>query len=59
MYSIVLNNYLAPSVKSLEDAIVVTLAKSGEGRTEGVRPRSVRGAQTTDLECAWVKPRHC
>ncbi|WP_063735157.1 D-alanyl-D-alanine carboxypeptidase/D-alanyl-D-alanine-endopeptidase [Streptomyces sp. RTd22] len=59
VYSIVLNNYLAPSVKSLEDAIVVTLAKSGEGRTEGVRPRSVRGAQTTDLECAWVKPRHC
>lgn len=59
VYSIVLNNYLAPSVKSLEDAIVVTLAKSGEGRTEGVRPRAVRGAQTTDLECSWIKPRHC
>ncbi|MGR3938719.1 D-alanyl-D-alanine carboxypeptidase/D-alanyl-D-alanine endopeptidase [Streptomyces sp. BRA346] len=59
VYSIVLNNYLAPSVKSLEDAIVVTLAKSGEGRTEGVRPRAVRGAQQTDLECSWVKPRRC
>ncbi|MEU1806721.1 D-alanyl-D-alanine carboxypeptidase/D-alanyl-D-alanine-endopeptidase [Streptomyces sp. NPDC019937] len=59
VYSIVLNNYLAPSVKTLEDAIVVTLAKSGEGRTEAVRPRAVRGAPTADLECSWVKPRRC
>ncbi|MFF7654345.1 D-alanyl-D-alanine carboxypeptidase/D-alanyl-D-alanine-endopeptidase [Streptomyces sp. NPDC007983] len=59
VYSIVLNNYLAPSVKSLEDAIVVTLAKSGEGRTGAVRPRAVRGARTADLECSWVKPRRC
>ncbi|GAA3364139.1 D-alanyl-D-alanine carboxypeptidase/D-alanyl-D-alanine-endopeptidase [Streptomyces antimycoticus] len=60
VYSVVLNNYLAESVKSLEDAIVVTLAKSGEGHAEAVRPRAVRGA-TADagLECAWAKPRRC
>ncbi|MEU0845642.1 D-alanyl-D-alanine carboxypeptidase/D-alanyl-D-alanine-endopeptidase [Streptomyces sp. NPDC005962] len=59
VYSVVLNNFLAPSVKSLEDAIVVTLAKSGADGTEPVRPRTVRGAQETELECAWLKPRRC
>ncbi len=66
VYSVVLNNYLADSVKSLEDAIVVTLAKSGAGHAEAVRPRAVRGATadagpTADagLECAWAKPRRC
>lgn len=61
VYSVVLNNYLAESVKSLEDAIVVTLAKSGEGHAEAVRPRAVRGGATADtgLECAWAKPRGC
>ncbi|MBP2061772.1 hypothetical protein [Streptomyces iranensis] len=41
---------------------MVTLAKSGEGRAEAVRPRAVRGAATADaglLECSWVKPRRC
>ncbi|TMU94307.1 D-alanyl-D-alanine carboxypeptidase/D-alanyl-D-alanine-endopeptidase [Streptomyces sp. DASNCL29] len=63
VYSVVLNNYLAPSVKNLEDAIVVTLAKSGEGHAEAVRPRAVRGATAASadagLECSWVKPRRC
>ncbi|MFF5588936.1 D-alanyl-D-alanine carboxypeptidase/D-alanyl-D-alanine endopeptidase [Streptomyces hygroscopicus] len=63
VYSVVLNNYLAESVKSLEDAIVVTLATSGEGHAEAVAPRTVRGA-TADAadagrECAWAKPRGC
>ncbi|MCQ8834251.1 hypothetical protein [Streptomyces malaysiensis] len=45
---------------------MVTLAKSGEGHAEAVRPRAVRGATaartaTADagLECSWVKPRRC
>ena len=65
IYSIILNNYLADSVKGIEDSIVVTLAESGEGRTEagagaGVRPVP-RGA-TADaggLECSWQKPKFC
>ncbi|WAP56366.1 D-alanyl-D-alanine carboxypeptidase/D-alanyl-D-alanine endopeptidase [Streptomyces sp. S465] len=63
VYSVVLNNYLAESVKSLEDAIVVTLATSGEGHAEAVAPRTVRGATAgaadTGRECAWAKPRRC
>ncbi|CAM5683338.1 MULTISPECIES: hypothetical protein [Streptomyces] len=53
-------------MKSLEGAIVVTLAKSGEGHAEAVRPRAVRGhsaAKTASAdagrECSWVKPRRC
>ncbi|MER7795153.1 D-alanyl-D-alanine carboxypeptidase/D-alanyl-D-alanine-endopeptidase [Streptomyces sp. NPDC097640] len=60
-YSVVLNNYLASSVKSVEDAIVVTLAKSGADRaTTAVRPPAVteRGG-AADLECSWTKPRRC
>ncbi|WP_372462101.1 hypothetical protein [Streptomyces endocoffeicus] len=53
-------------MKNLEDAIVVTLAKSGEGHAEAVRPRAVRGATAATAapadagrECSWVKPRRC
>ncbi|WP_275559537.1 D-alanyl-D-alanine carboxypeptidase/D-alanyl-D-alanine-endopeptidase [Streptomyces sp. 5-6(2022)] len=67
VYSVVLNNYLAPSVKNLEDAIVVTLATSGAGHAEAVRPRAVRDdatgatAATADAgrECSWSKPHRC
>ncbi|WKX70650.1 D-alanyl-D-alanine carboxypeptidase/D-alanyl-D-alanine-endopeptidase [Streptomyces sp. XD-27] len=52
VYAIVLNNHLAASVKSVEDAIVVTLASWGEdggadgrsGGTAPARPRGERGA---------------
>ncbi|MEU1786144.1 D-alanyl-D-alanine carboxypeptidase/D-alanyl-D-alanine-endopeptidase [Streptomyces sparsogenes] len=64
VYSVVTNNYLAPSVKSLEDALVVTLAKSGADRVTAVRPKAVPGATAErggagDLECSWTKPRRC
>lgn len=60
VYSIVLNNYLASSVKSVEDAVVVTLASSDEKRTTLVQPRAKRAAEPdTALECSWLKPRRC
>ncbi|MFI2028756.1 D-alanyl-D-alanine carboxypeptidase/D-alanyl-D-alanine endopeptidase [Streptomyces buecherae] len=62
-YSIVLNHHLAPSVKDIEDAIVVTLAASDDRETT----RAPRGAPAADrardqsgaLECAWRKPLTC
>ncbi|MEV0223971.1 D-alanyl-D-alanine carboxypeptidase/D-alanyl-D-alanine-endopeptidase [Streptomyces sp. NPDC050704] len=62
VYSIVLNNYLASSVKPLEDAIVVTLAKSTADKAVLVKPVSTRGAERAgagDLECSWRKPAEC
>ncbi|WP_328363595.1 D-alanyl-D-alanine carboxypeptidase/D-alanyl-D-alanine-endopeptidase [Streptomyces sp. NBC_00445] len=56
VFSIVLNNYLASSVKPLEDAIVVTLAKSTEEAATAVQPKATQG---TDVECAWRKPARC
>jgi D-alanyl-D-alanine carboxypeptidase/D-alanyl-D-alanine-endopeptidase (penicillin-binding protein 4) len=60
VFSIVLNNYLVASVKSIEDAIVVTLASSSEDDTRLVRPRTDRTTTpATDLECSWRKPAAC
>ncbi|MDN3297691.1 D-alanyl-D-alanine carboxypeptidase/D-alanyl-D-alanine-endopeptidase [Streptomyces ficellus] len=62
VYSIVLNNYLASSVKSIEDAIVVTLARSdtAKGAVTTVSPHRTRASETpADLECSWRKPRDC
>ncbi len=70
VYSILLNNYLASSVTSIQDAIVVTLASSTSDKAVTVLPKSVRSAGTTGtagtagtddsgLECAWLKPRLC
>ncbi|GHB11144.1 D-alanyl-D-alanine carboxypeptidase DacC [Streptomyces chryseus] len=65
VFSIVLNNHLAASVKSVEDAIVTTLASSTETRTTLVRPTSPRavappaGAADASLECSWRKPAPC
>ncbi|MFJ6565831.1 D-alanyl-D-alanine carboxypeptidase/D-alanyl-D-alanine-endopeptidase [Streptomyces sp. NPDC091292] len=60
VYSVVLNNYLASSVKSLEDALVVTLARSDAERAVAVRPGAARGAERDgDLECSWRKPALC
>ncbi|GHH24684.1 D-alanyl-D-alanine carboxypeptidase/D-alanyl-D-alanine endopeptidase [Streptomyces lanatus] len=59
VYGIVLNNYPASSVKPLEDAIVVMLAKS---TAEGAGPVSVRGGEggaRGDVECSWRKPARC
>ncbi|MFJ5773663.1 D-alanyl-D-alanine carboxypeptidase/D-alanyl-D-alanine-endopeptidase [Streptomyces sp. NPDC093094] len=61
VFSIVLNNYLAASVKPLEDAIVVTLARSTAG--QAAVPASPPAARSTapdgGLECAWRKPARC
>ncbi|MFF8844732.1 D-alanyl-D-alanine carboxypeptidase/D-alanyl-D-alanine-endopeptidase [Streptomyces sp. NPDC015127] len=62
VYSVVLNNYLASSVKSIEDAIVVTLASSdtAKGTITAARPPRARTAEPdTALECSWRKPAHC
>ncbi|MEU4494320.1 D-alanyl-D-alanine carboxypeptidase/D-alanyl-D-alanine-endopeptidase [Streptomyces sp. NPDC023998] len=62
VYSVVLNNYLASSVKSIEDAIVVTLAKSdmGAGTIAAVPPKTARTHELpSDLECSWQKPKFC
>ncbi|MEU6303939.1 D-alanyl-D-alanine carboxypeptidase/D-alanyl-D-alanine endopeptidase [Streptomyces chartreusis] len=57
VYGIILNNYLASSVKPLEDAIVVTLARS-TAQTAG--PAAVRGGGTdAGIECSWRKPALC
>ncbi|WP_175408977.1 D-alanyl-D-alanine carboxypeptidase/D-alanyl-D-alanine-endopeptidase [Streptomyces sp. TRM64462] len=65
-FSVVLNNYLAPSVKSVEDAVVVTLASSDTAKGEtpeqapeqAPEPRSRRTAEepAAAAECAWRKP---
>ncbi|MEU1132000.1 D-alanyl-D-alanine carboxypeptidase/D-alanyl-D-alanine-endopeptidase [Streptomyces sp. NPDC005900] len=65
VFSVILNNHLAPSVKALEDAIVVTLASSTEDKAVPVTPRSSRAAkngdhgQDADVECSWRKPARC
>ncbi|MET7537401.1 D-alanyl-D-alanine carboxypeptidase/D-alanyl-D-alanine endopeptidase [Streptomyces sp. NPDC055059] len=63
VYSIVQNNYLVGSVKPLEDAIVVTLAKSDADAAVAVQPRSLRSVPVSerkgDLECSWRKPAVC
>ncbi|MGW7056213.1 D-alanyl-D-alanine carboxypeptidase/D-alanyl-D-alanine endopeptidase [Streptomyces sp. NPDC054887] len=66
VFSIVLNNHLAASVKSIEDAIVTTLASSTTDRTVLVRPTAPRavappaaGAADASLECSWRKPAVC
>ncbi|MEV0319189.1 D-alanyl-D-alanine carboxypeptidase/D-alanyl-D-alanine-endopeptidase [Streptomyces sp. NPDC050658] len=60
VFSIILNNYLPSSVKALEDAIVVTLAKSTKDKAEPVKPRAKRaGEPSGDLECSWRKPARC
>ncbi|WP_198351536.1 D-alanyl-D-alanine carboxypeptidase/D-alanyl-D-alanine endopeptidase [Streptomyces typhae] len=60
VFSIILNNYLPASVKALEDAIVVTLAKSDEDKAVPVAPRAERGSEADGaLECSWRKPARC
>ncbi|MFD9225682.1 D-alanyl-D-alanine carboxypeptidase/D-alanyl-D-alanine-endopeptidase [Streptomyces sp. NPDC060064] len=62
VYSVVLNNYLASSVKSIEDAIVVTLASSdtAHGTITAVPPKAARSTEpAADLECSWQKPKFC
>lgn len=57
VYGIVLNNYLASSVKALEDAIVVTLARSTA--EAAVPAATLKGGASADVECSWRKPLSC
>ncbi|UFQ15961.1 MULTISPECIES: D-alanyl-D-alanine carboxypeptidase/D-alanyl-D-alanine endopeptidase [Streptomyces] len=61
VFSVILNNHLAPSVKALEDAIVVTLASSTRDRAVPVMPRATRAVteRGVDAECSWRKPARC
>jgi D-alanyl-D-alanine carboxypeptidase/D-alanyl-D-alanine-endopeptidase (penicillin-binding protein 4) len=62
VYSVVLNNYLASSVKSIEDAVVVTLASSdtAAGTIVPAAPSRARTAEPdASLECSWRKPASC
>ncbi|MFK4691395.1 hypothetical protein RKD22_004330 [Streptomyces pristinaespiralis] len=62
VYSVVLNNYLASSVKSIEDAVVVTLASSdtAAGTVVPASPQRARTAEPeASLECSWRKPASC
>src|SRR5690606_8460053 len=62
-FSILLNNYLASSVKNIEDQIAVALAAFT--RSEAVATRSAVPAvppapeAPEGLECSWVKPIVC
>ncbi|MFJ6992746.1 MULTISPECIES: D-alanyl-D-alanine carboxypeptidase/D-alanyl-D-alanine-endopeptidase [unclassified Streptomyces] len=61
VYSVVLNNHLASSVKDIEDAIVVTLASSdtaaGDIAQASPRPERRTAPLAPSLECTWLKPR--
>ncbi|MFC4492923.1 D-alanyl-D-alanine carboxypeptidase/D-alanyl-D-alanine-endopeptidase [Streptomyces ovatisporus] len=73
VFSVILNNYLAESVKDIEDKIVVALAESGgdgeaadgTGRSDESRNPKSGGPQPSDtagtgvLECSWRKPARC
>ncbi|MFU8854238.1 D-alanyl-D-alanine carboxypeptidase/D-alanyl-D-alanine-endopeptidase [Micromonospora sp. SL1-18] len=62
-FSIVLNNYLASSVKGLEDQIAIALASYTEIGTTMARvavPTAPESPLVPDgLECSWVKPIVC
>ncbi|WP_322888044.1 D-alanyl-D-alanine carboxypeptidase/D-alanyl-D-alanine endopeptidase [Streptomyces solincola] len=62
VFSVVLADYLAPSVKSVEDAVVVTLAGSdtAKGAISAASPERSRTAPApADVECSWRKPVRC
>ncbi|MDT0530437.1 D-alanyl-D-alanine carboxypeptidase/D-alanyl-D-alanine-endopeptidase [Micromonospora sp. DSM 115977] len=62
-FSILLNNYLASSVKTLEDQIAIALASyTGRGVTgaRAAAPTAPDAPRVPEgLECAWVKPNAC
>ncbi|MGC5020417.1 D-alanyl-D-alanine carboxypeptidase/D-alanyl-D-alanine endopeptidase [Micromonospora sp. DT47] len=62
-FSIVLNNYLASSVKGLEDQIAIALASYTEKSVTTARvapPAAPETPRTPEgMECSWVKPIVC
>ncbi|GAA2701198.1 D-alanyl-D-alanine carboxypeptidase [Micromonospora olivasterospora] len=62
-FSVVLNNYVASSVKGLEDQIAIALAPY-DGRSAGAArvapPTAPETPRTPEgVECSWVKPSLC
>jgi D-alanyl-D-alanine carboxypeptidase/D-alanyl-D-alanine-endopeptidase (penicillin-binding protein 4) len=62
-FSVVLNNYLASSVKGLEDQIAIALAsytEKGVGATRLAPPTAPEAPRTPEgMECSWVRPVTC
>ena len=60
VYSIVLNNYLASSVKAAGGRHRGDAGEVDGGRGGPVKPGGARGAERDgDLECSWRKPAEC
>ena len=63
VFSMVTNNYVASSVRTLEDAVAVRLASEGATSTRSLRmvapaepaPRTADERRADELECSWVK----
>jgi D-alanyl-D-alanine carboxypeptidase/D-alanyl-D-alanine-endopeptidase (penicillin-binding protein 4) len=56
VFSMVTNNSVGVNVKGLEDAVVVRLAEEGGAVTaRSVVPAPRLPAETSELECSWVK----
>jgi serine-type D-Ala-D-Ala carboxypeptidase/endopeptidase (penicillin-binding protein 4) len=61
VFSVVQNNYLAASVKDIEDKVAVTLASYSAGQSVVPAPHLTvrKPAPKADLECSWMKPESC
>ncbi|NUR72393.1 MAG: D-alanyl-D-alanine carboxypeptidase/D-alanyl-D-alanine-endopeptidase [Hamadaea sp.] len=66
VFSVIENNYLASSVKSLEDSIAIALASWNSSAPATARfapstvaPSSADDDAPADLECSWLKPVLC
>ncbi|GII55750.1 D-alanyl-D-alanine carboxypeptidase DacC [Planotetraspora thailandica] len=60
VFSIISNGYLSPSVKDLEDKIVVRLAQfTRSAPVDGAPAPQVSPPINGDKECSWLKPARC
>ncbi|MEV0643881.1 D-alanyl-D-alanine carboxypeptidase/D-alanyl-D-alanine-endopeptidase [Phytomonospora sp. NPDC050363] len=60
VFSVVTNDYLASSVKDIEDKIAVALAAHTTGASAMAATASIpEDTASADLECSWRKPGHC
>lgn len=62
VFSILLNNYLASSVKTIEDKIAIALAgfsRTAPAAVARLAPPGEAPETRADIECSWVKPNIC
>ena len=62
VFSIVTNDFVADSVKEIEDKIAVAIASTGESNAVSPEQLDVpqpKNEAPADLECSWVKPIAC